>query len=363
MSGASSLHSGRSSLYRIHGLLVESEIPLVAPMPSDGGNGVGRSGPHATASTVPATPDYRVVAGEPSECPHAPPPGRILAEISEDGFGFWLAEALDQPDAWTLRYAGICEARLDRRRSMITVHRAPEVDPGLIPIFVEGNILAHALAADGLLALHASAVEVDGQAVAIIGPSGMGKSTIAALLCAAGAGLVSDDVLRVDSADPGPVCFPGTRALRLRPAAASLAGEINATAVDETADGRTKVVPTRRAEAPLRLRSAIVPEPSREATALEVTRLGGIDGLKQLISYPRLVAWRAPEQIGKLFQLTAEVAPGLRIHRARVPWGPPFPPGFAEELLARIGVYEGSGEATKPPGHGIAPPAHQRRSG
>jgi hypothetical protein len=357
------LHSGRSNLYWIHGLLVESEIPLVAPMPSDRGNGVGRSGHRAIASTVAATPDYRVVAGEPSECPHAPPPGRILAEISEDGFGFWLAEALDHPDAWTLRYAGICEARLDRRRCIITVHRAPEADPGLIPIFVEGNILAHALAADGLLALHASAVEVDGRALAIIGPSGMGKSTLAALLCAADAGLVSDDVLRVDSGDPGPVCFPGTRALRLRPAAASLAGEINATAVDETADGRTKVVPIRRADAPLPLESAIVPEPSREAKTLEVTRLGAIDGLKQLISHPRLVAWQAPEQIGRLFQLTAEVAPRLRIYRARVPWGPPFPRGVAEELLAHAGIRRRSEEPPDPAREGIAPADGRTGSG
>jgi hypothetical protein len=330
-------------------------------MPSDDRSGVGRSGHDAIAS-VSATPDYRVVAGEPSESPHAPPPGRILAEISDDGFGFWLAEALDDPDAWTLRYAGICEARLDRRRCIITVHRAPEVDPGLIPIFVEGNILAHALAADGLLALHSSAVEVDGQAVAIVGPSGMGKSTIAALLCAAGAGLVSDDVLRVDSAYPRPVCFPGTRALRLRPAAASLAGAINATAVDETADGRTKVMPARRADTPLPVTAAILPEPSREAEALEVTRLGPIDGLKQLISNPRLVAWRAPEQIGKLFQLTAEVAPGLRIYRARVPWGPPFPPGLGEELLARTGMYERSGEPSVSVRDGIAPTGGQKGS-
>ena len=347
MRRGSPLNSGSSSLYRIHGLVVDSEIPLAVGSSLQGANGSRHGEQDATGSVSYPAPDYRVLSGEPTECPYAPPAGRLLAEMSDDGFGFWLAEPREDPETWTLRYAGICEVTLDRRRRMITVRRARDGDPGLIPIFLEGNILAHALAADGFLALHASAVEVDGRALAIIGPSGMGKSTLAALLCAAGAALVADDVLRVDSADPAPVCFPGTAALRLRPAAGSLANRIDAAALDQTADGRTRVIPTRRVDGPLSLRVAILPEPSREAARLEVTRLGAIDGLKQLISHPRLAAWRAPEQIGELFRLTAEVAPALRIYRVRVPWGPPFQPGLAEELLAGVGMYDRSGEPLK----------------
>jgi hypothetical protein len=46
--------------------------------------------------------------------------------------------------------------------------------------------------------------------------------------------------------------------------------------------------------------------------------------------------WRAPEPIGKLFELTAEIAESLPLYRARIPWGPPFPGGLAEELLATV---------------------------
>jgi hypothetical protein len=193
----SPLNSGSSSLYRIHGLVVDSEIPLAVGSSLQGANGSRHGEQDATGSVSHPAPDYRVLSGEPTECPYAPPAGRLLAEMSDDGFGFWLAEPREDPETWTLRYAGICEVTLDRRRRTITVRQARDGDPGLIPIFLEGNILAHALAADGFLALHASAVEVDGRALAIIGPSGMGKSTLAALLCAAGAALVADDVLRV----------------------------------------------------------------------------------------------------------------------------------------------------------------------
>ena len=149
------------------------------------------------------------------------------------------------PARWTLRYAGICDVTLDRERKTIIVHRSPQADPGLIPIFLEGSVLAHALTAEGLLVLHASAVEVEGRALAIVGPSGAGKSTLAALLCAAGARLVADDALRVDATDSGAVCFPGTRGLRLRPAAASLGGEDRGSGGGETADGRIAVLPAR----------------------------------------------------------------------------------------------------------------------
>jgi hypothetical protein len=261
----------------------------------------------------------------------------VLAELRDDGFAHWAVEARRDPGRWTLRYAGICDVTLDHRSRTIVVHRASEADPRLIPIFLEGNVLAHALAADGLLVLHATAVEVGGRALAIVGPSGAGKSTLGALLCAAGARLVADDALRVDATGSGVVCFPGSRGLRLRKAAASLGREIEGTAV-ETADGRTKVVPSRRVDSPLELGAALVPVPSHEATRLELRRLSTAEGLRELIRYPRLAAWRASEPIGRLFELTAEVAPALPVYRGRVPWGPPFPSGLADEILASVGL-------------------------
>jgi hypothetical protein len=319
-------------LYWIHGLLVESEIPLAAR------NANGRAGLRGSGSFPDQLPDYRLVDGEPRECPPSPPPGRILAEILDDGFESWTIEARRDPCLRTIRFARICDVTLDRGQRTITVHRAPEADPGLIPIFLEGAVLAHALAAEDLLALHASAVEVGGQALAIVGQSGRGKSTLAAVLCSAGARLVADDALRVDPTESGPICFPGSSGLRLRPAASGLVSEIGGAAAEATPDGRTKVIPRRHADAPLTLRAALVPEPSREATALAVQRLGAMEGLQELLRYPRLATWQAPEPIGRLFELTAEVAAGLPVYRATVPWGPPFPPSLAEELLAGVGM-------------------------
>jgi hypothetical protein len=57
--------------------------------------------------------------------------------------------------------------------------------------------------------------------------------------------------------------------------------------------------------------------------------------------------WRAPEPIGKLFELTAEIAESLPLYRARVPWGPPFLAGLAEELLATVVRGAASGQSDR----------------
>jgi hypothetical protein len=328
--------TGRLSLHRIHGLLVESEIPLRAQQVTQAGS--DRSPNRVMESNTDLIPDFTIRAGVARDCPDSRPPGRMLAEILADGFGYWVTENPSDPGRWTVRYASICEVTIDRGRGTIVVHPSPEADPGLISVLLEGAVLAHALAAQDMLALHASAVEIRGEALAIVGPSGAGKSTLAALLCAEGARLVADDALRVDAGNGSAVCFPGSPGLRLRPAAAELAGKIEAAAVEETADGRTLVLPARPAKSPLRLRAVLIPEPSRQARTLRVQRLGAMEGLQTLLHYPRLIGWRAPQPIALLFEQTFQVAGQIRVYRARVPWGPPFPPGLGDRVLASVGL-------------------------
>ena len=107
-------------------------------------------------------------------------------------------------------------------------------------------------------------------------------------------------------------------------------------AVEETADGRTAVIPARPADRPLELAAVVVPELSRQAAKLNVRRLGAMEALQELLSHPRLIMWRAREPIAQLFDLTAGVATELRVYRATLPWGPPFQPGLAEWLLAEL---------------------------
>jgi hypothetical protein len=317
-----------AELYEIHGLVVESEFRLdarrVRPPPAGGAGGSG-------------TGWYRILEGKPRRVPFTPPQGRRIGELHFDGFGFWASEHGDG-ESWLLRYGGVCDAALDRRRRTVTVHPDVDADRGEVALIVGGGIIAHVLMSEGRLLIHASAVERRGAALAFVGGSGAGKSTLAALMCAAGARLVTDDALRCDPHDGEVSCFPGSLVLRLRPEVASLAGAIGDAVVTETADGRTAVAPPACADRSLRLSAVIVPTPSHTAADLEVERLDRMAGLIEVVRFPRLIGWRQPQPIRRLFELTGALAELVPVFRATVPWGPPFAPRLAERVLAAVGL-------------------------
>ncbi len=85
--------------------------------------------------------------------------------------------------------------RLEVSATEIRVDRPPEVSDAVARLPVLGGGLAVALQARGHLVLHATAVVFDGRAVAIAGPRGAGKTTLALAAMKAGAAVVADDVV------------------------------------------------------------------------------------------------------------------------------------------------------------------------
>lgn len=84
---------------------------------------------------------------------------------------------------------------------------------------IMGRVLATAMHAAGDVCFHASAVAIEGEAIALLGAKGFGKSTLAWALVRAGARLLTDDTLRVEL-DATPLAYPGVHELRLRSDAA-----------------------------------------------------------------------------------------------------------------------------------------------
>jgi hypothetical protein len=72
----------------------------------------------------------------------------------------------------------------------------------------------------GDIALHASAVEIDGHAVLFAGPSMYGKTTLAAAFAARGNRLLAEDTVRCTTS-PVPAAYPGPSVVRLRSDVAS----------------------------------------------------------------------------------------------------------------------------------------------
>lgn len=97
-----------------------------------------------------------------------------------------------------------------------------------------------AFLARGDLPAHAAAVEVDGRAVLLAGPSQAGKTTLAAAASARGWRLLSEDLSCV-RLGPEPVVLPGPAVLRLREDVAARVTHPHRTSLD-LGDDRTHVV-------------------------------------------------------------------------------------------------------------------------
>lgn len=88
---------------------------------------------------------------------------------------------------------------------------------------VLGPVMALILQQSGILCLHGSAVAIQGRGVAFLAPKVHGKSTLALALTAAGARLMTDDLVAIDP-EPSPVLLPGVHSVRVKPDVAELLG-------------------------------------------------------------------------------------------------------------------------------------------
>lgn len=171
--------------YRVHGLTVRSamEIPELCAAPAD----------------TPA--DISVEFGEvPPQLPTVTGQGPLW----QTGDGRFLLEVPE-----VARYLV-----MDGNR--VVVDRMRGAAPGDVRLYLLGTALGALLHQRGLLALHAGAVEVNGQAVAFAGNSGSGKSTLVAHLRQRGYRLIGDDLLAVHlDADGQPWAQPSFARIKL----------------------------------------------------------------------------------------------------------------------------------------------------
>ena len=279
--------------------------------------------------------DVRFAWGETIGVPLRPPGGKLLSHRDRgDGQGWSLVET---PSGFVMRAHGLFDFRIDRPGRQVAVHPAPGAQRELAPLFLLGNVAAVIMSLAGEYPLHASAVATPAGAIAFLGSVNSGKSTLAALCCAAGARLVTDDLLRLAPDSGGFRCLPGPDQVRLRPAAAAVASHFRPTAVGRTADGRIEVRLGADHGRP-RLRGIVVPSLARRWSALRLEPLTLPQAHYLLLGHARIGSWVAPEPLRAQFTELAAVARSVPVYRAEIPWGAPYSVDLASELLAATGL-------------------------
>jgi hypothetical protein len=311
-----------SHIYRAHGLVVASDIELALPP--------GPRGPNA--------PDMVLRMGGEHVVPDEHPAGTQIATTKRRD-GTTLYHFARDHEHVVLRYPRLCEFIGDPTLSDIMIYMHPGVDRGIAPVLVGGAVIAVHLRLRNELVLHASAVRAGDRAVAFVGASGMGKSTLAAALCRNGYDLVTDDVLRVDlTGGTTPRALPGSTENRLRPSARQLADDAPAHAVRPTADGRLALRSPAWSTAPLPLSACVVPFPSRGAQDLAVHRLPRAGALLRLLRFPRIVGWTDPVTAAAEFQALADLVERVPVFDVAIPWGLPFRPGLLASLVETVTI-------------------------
>ena len=112
-----------------------------------------------------------------------------------------------------------------RGEKEIIIDRNPGVTDEAVRLPLLGCILGVLLHKRGYFTLHASAVVIDGHAVAFIGDKGAGKSTLAAAIHDRGHSVMVDDVLALTIGEDGSVvALPGFPQYKLWPASVEALG-------------------------------------------------------------------------------------------------------------------------------------------
>ena len=120
-----------------------------------------------------------------------------------------------------LRWAGLFEFLISADGRQVAGRPLSEATPEAFHTYLLGQVLSHSLIKFGYEPLHATVVDVDGEAVGFLGDTGRGKSTLAAAFLREGCRLLTDDLLVLRQDGGGFTAYPGAPRLKLFPEAAS----------------------------------------------------------------------------------------------------------------------------------------------
>ncbi len=158
--------------------------------------------------------DLELAPGEPDWFEHT------VAAVALDSDWINIHEL---PGGWSyVRYEGLFDFLISAAGDRIFYRLLAEVPLESFQTYALGRIFSFALVKQGYEPLHAATVVVEGQAVAFMGASTFGKSSLAACFVTSGYPLLTDDVLRVEESHGHYVAFPGPPRLKLLPRVARL---------------------------------------------------------------------------------------------------------------------------------------------
>lgn len=182
--------ASRALFYRLYELIIKSQLPLNAPR-------VPPQKPHITVTEHPF---------------------RDIPEPEENRTGIHFHPLKN--GACYIRFYNHFRFLVSPNGRTVYYRKLEKPAPSFqyaAPAFLQTNVLSFCLIKLGMEVFHASSVEHKGRAIAFLGESGYGKSTLAAGFLGTGAKLLTDDVLAVKKSGKKFLTPPGVGHIKLLP--------------------------------------------------------------------------------------------------------------------------------------------------
>jgi hypothetical protein len=302
-------------------LTVQSAFPLPGLTPSS--NGAEAGGDREIALALSPDPADPFEGAERLQEWHYPDGtlGLTIDRDGERGYRFYLYGA------------GVFVLAADGGR--VLLHLDPDrVDAWDWRRYLIGQVLPFAALLHGLEVFHASAIEIDGGAVLLLGGSGLGKSTLALNMHLGGAGFLADDSVAIELTGDRLVAHPAIATAKVREGARDLLR-------DDTRDILREVVVSDEHETRYRVQTAAGPRPLRAVCMLEpaeepgtLAATGGRADPWELLGSTFNDVVRDPARLQGQLDLCGRIAESVPCLRVQV--GPRPGPEAADALAAHL---------------------------
>jgi hypothetical protein len=220
------------------------------------------------------------------------------------------------PDGWSyVRYEGMFDFLISPSGERIVYRLLAEVSLESFQTYALGRIFSFALVKKGYEPLHAATVVVNQRAVAFMGASTFGKSSLAACFVAAGCRLLTDDVLRLEEQSNGYIAFPGPPRLKLLPSVARLyVGDVSAGIPINQRDLHPKRVfslaPSQTCATPMPLAAIYVVTAPRQVyrkQRIRISSLSPIEALVKVLSFTHNHNLTGKERLARQFDAARQL--------------------------------------------------------
>jgi energy-coupling factor transporter ATP-binding protein EcfA2 len=252
----------------------------------------------------------------------------------------WLSVAA-QPESYLLRFHGLAEFCI-RSNGWIECQPHPGTPCETINHLLLDHVLPRVLAQRGRVVLHGGAVQTARGAIAILGESGWGKSTLVAALAQAGCRLLTDDCLVLDEDNGQFYGLPSYPTLRLwSDSVDSLFGTGHPTlpVAHYTGKRRLDLTANRCAQSaeavPLwRVYALSSPEEATQTTTMLIEPLTGRAAVMKLAESTFLLDPSDHSLLTKIFRDFGQIAASVTMRKLTVPRDYSLLPAVCATLLA-----------------------------